>query len=286
MNRIYFGFNVNTLVSIERYLETCNGKVFLFTNKIPLGGHFSGVNIEGAVFDNGMTYFEFPKTSSANRSPYNPDARYGWTSVVDEIESYIKSFTDVYPACDMLSFIDNKLRSDYFLSDNLDLIRNMKLTLPELVDSCSDRHPSNKLKSNYWDDISYLSASKACHGHDFNNSFIQPFLDKLVDKDIQQSILARYHRLLWLPLFYPETICHFCNDNNNVELKKYSFYTAKNGIGSFVRGLIDKISNNVNLKIINEKITNVESHFVILEYWFSIEYFMIILFQDFLLLFV
>lgn len=257
MTIIYFGASLNSLVSIERQLKNQNINSVLFTNMAPLGAHFSGININGSRYENGMTYFEFPESANEHIKKYQADKRYGWLPFVKELRNYVESFVDIYETFELRSFVNDRLYSDYFISDNLDILKSIKVAPPKRMSLSNPIHPSNKTICDAWKDLLYTHAISYAHGAEFNFNLIDPYLTKMLDKSKIETLLARYHRLLWLPLFYPETISVAATNPNSNCLRPYKFYNTFGGVSEFVSRIVKKIRFSEKCQIIDEKITNV-----------------------------
>ncbi|MBE8967715.1 hypothetical protein IQ277_16080, partial [Nostocales cyanobacterium LEGE 12452] len=116
-------------------------------------------------------------------------------------------------------------------------------------------HAKNKLKSNLFFTNNFNAISLANHGTTFHNLFIESFCKKIIYKSTT-DFLGIYHRGVWLPLYYPETILSQFKIEPQI-LKYTEFYYPYQGYaGTFVNALLMKAQNNRRINIENTTITS------------------------------
>ena len=156
-------------------------------------------------------------------------------------------------APDPLLEVNHTLFNDFIFNNDLNEILN-------IFDIADLKNIENELKTrsiiNSSDDYlkltkeyNYLNLSQKVHTSVINEAIIVPLLNKICEKKFQ-NFLSKYHRLLWLPLFWDSSIKKALE--NKELFKKRSFYQIVNG--DIVEILLEKLinRNNVNLNYFDE----------------------------------
>jgi hypothetical protein len=184
--------------------------------------------------------------------PYNPEFRYDWTRFGRKLNLFLSEKTSLVQLRTPLSYINDRYFPDVLISDRLDSIANICTSNIPVRQFPSDQHPKNKNISTYWETFSYIEASKKFHGEDLSKLIEDAFLKKFCPPDQVDKVLARYHRMLWLPLYYPETIHYATHGIELNSLKEYKFYAPSSGcVSEFIRSLINQLKERSNVKIVS-----------------------------------
>ncbi len=159
--------------------------------------HLDPIVIDGLKFDKGMTLFEFDAFREPEKTRFQ------------KIGEYVKARCPMNEIPTPQMYWQGRYWPDLFIANQLDVLRgNMNAPDPawdlyyQSAEECPN-HPINKAKWN--DDTSLLGASQYVHGTWFHDSFIEPMCRKITGRS-SNEIAAKYHRSIWLPIFYPETL--------------------------------------------------------------------------------
>ena len=192
-------------------------KVILVTPSPQLGGHFAGLTLAGHTFDAGMVFLEFTSFNSqpdADISTYDPTRRNDVGRFFPLVERTLGRFGEWRNVSTPHMRVDGQLLPDLLIANNVNSLADlapatraqMREELEGIMALDSDTlHPSRKVTDCVFARHDLETVSLANHGRTFHRMFIEPFCRKLLARPTA-SLLALYHRLAWLPLFYPETL--------------------------------------------------------------------------------
>ena len=173
--------------------------------------------------------------------------------------SYLNDFFNNYyhlhlkEAPDPLLEVNHTLFNDFIFNNDLNEISNifdiadLKKIENELKTSTMINSSDDYLKLTK--EYNYLNLSQKVHTSVINEAIIVPLLNKICEKKFQ-NFLSKYHRLLWLPLFWDSSIKKALK--NKELFKKRTFFQIVNG--DIVEILLEKLikKNNVNLNYFDE----------------------------------
>lgn len=266
MNRInIIGNSLSALVAALTLSEETDSRITLYSDGRPLGGHFLGPTLEQTSFDNGMIYVEKGTDSaieSNNKSPYNPLVRYDWTRFGGELNKFLSKYLALNKVSTPICYLNSRYYPDPLIANRLDMMKDFTGTLPslELKGSIHPKFKNKESHFDYWENITYIDAVKYLHGSDFHNLVVAPFFNKLCPPESRDEILAKYHRMLWLPLYYPETINESFISPNELPLTEYDFFRpATNYVGELIIRLMENLKSSSNVEIINEPIKKIST---------------------------
>lgn len=222
----------------------------LLADKRPLGGHFAGIEIEGHHFDIGMVMLEMHESSggAADLRSYNPSLRNDWTRFGDIAGKWLGQQVELRrvptPAC----LFERRVVPDFLISNRLDALDGAHVQPPNTLPKSDPRHPSNKNVASAYDHLSYGEAAALNHGVALHARYIEPFVRKLTGGS-SADFLARYHRAVWVPLFYPETLERALR-GQPTGLTEYPFWTTSEGfVGQLVRTLREQLASFPSVRV-------------------------------------
>lgn len=253
-NSLILGTGLSSLVAALTLSDDSSNEVLIFMDGKSFGAHFMGQKIDGFSFDNGMIYLE-PASNVENSTkditrPYNPELRYDWTRFGRQLNKFLSENISLRQVDTPLSYIDGAYYPDLLIADRLDAVADIISSRGPSKTFPNSSHPKYKNIDTYWDDFLYVDAAKIFHGEDLSELIENSFFKKFCPPGQLNKILAKYHRMLWLPLFYPETIQSAMQRPKQESLKEYKFFAPSSGfVGEFVQNLVDKLKvrKNVNL---------------------------------------
>jgi len=209
------GSNISALVSAISCARQGMPVVMIGSRK-HFGGHFGGMVVENVRFDVGMLFFEFTSFKSKpgiSISTYQ-DGRLGDAGrFVSTIRDFVDSLGIKYNVAEMPKMIvEAQLLDDIFISNRLAALNELgtktrQAILEETTRAANrdERHPAQKADWPVNEAFNLEDISTHNHGHTFHQLFIEPMCQKLTGVSTR-DLAAKYHRLSWLPIYYPETL--------------------------------------------------------------------------------
>lgn len=240
----------NNLASLICASELANKgrKVTLLTDNKPLGGHFRGFHLNNRIFDFGMVLIEqatFLKNSKSD-AKLDYKVRNSWVGHGQRINNWFINHSDLIRTPTATCQINGQCFPDFMISNRMEAIHNFAGPNKKLI--LNSHHPKFKNSKGPYDQLSYGAASSLNHGQSIHDEIVEPFINKIFNIS-SHDFLARFHRVAWAPLYYPETILEAA-ENKAVGLPEYPFWTTEAGsIGHLVAGLEQEVcwSNTVDV---------------------------------------
>src|SRR5690348_8273511 len=152
-----------------------------------LSRHFNPIERGGAKWDAGMILYEFDALREPERTQFPKVRAY--------LESLGIEFNEVRPQ--MLWC--GRIVPDLYIANQLEAV-----PLGWYGDQVYF-HPTDRRKSEWPVGMMLNTVSTACHGGKFHDTFIEPMCVKVLGVPTS-SVIARYHRAAWLPIYWPETL--------------------------------------------------------------------------------
>lgn len=242
-------------------------KVFLCTNSGPPGGFLAGVRFDHKMFDLGLVTFELSnlnQNDQAELDSYQPEIRNDYARFLRYVYFFfdclgLKLFERQKPE---LLFKGNLL-PDFISGDRLSGLNLISPILKEAIaqdlhsivnTGTMTLHPRNKNFNPCYRKASLETVSLINHGTTFHYQFIEPFVQKTFSRHTAE-LVGLYHRVLWVPLFYPETLksavvgggCH---------IPESRFFGIKGGLASDVMNALMRVINTEpSIKVNSRKIS-------------------------------
>tara|TARA_Y100000389_G_C17470086_1_gene529585 strand:- start:1641 stop:3041 length:1401 start_codon:yes stop_codon:yes gene_type:complete len=243
------GNNIATLVAANELSKKNINFCIIHTSDF-WGGHFSCIKKFDSNFDIGMTLLEFtdfndssnPSIELFDKTKKGDIGRYS-----SFLKNYLEKFVELSEIETPKVLYKDLILDDFLISNNimevkkLDIFNNM---IAEISDSTPDElHPSKKNKSDIFLKQNFHEVSECNHGETFHKNIIDKYLTKVINKN-SSSIISRFHRQVWLPLYYPESL-RLLEDNIDVFAKKATLfhYPLKSRVGNITKILKKNISN-------------------------------------------
>ncbi|MEQ1690957.1 MAG: hypothetical protein ABMA00_06715 [Gemmatimonas sp.] len=191
--------------------------VTLITPTAKLGGHFAGLSVAGHLFDAGMVFLEFTAFNAsrdADLATYQPGRRNDAGRFVSIVEQTLSRFGNWRTVEAPQMRIGDQIYPDMLIANALTALAQLPTPLRaqmarELADARGNTraqfHPRHKTTDPEFAQYDLETVSVANHGYTFHHEFIEPFCRK-VTAGTSASLAALYHRMAWLPLYYPETL--------------------------------------------------------------------------------
>lgn len=192
-------------------------RVVLVTPSRRLGGHFGGVMVGDVLFDAGMVLLEFTSFNAeaqADLRTYEPRRRNDVGRFFPLVASTLGRFSAFDAVATPLMRVAGLTLPDMLIANRVESMRALpgeirnasRQELDDLVGKGrGPLHASGKAHSPTYDALDLATASRANHGPTLHEVLIEPFTRKVTGRS-SSEFLARFHRLPWVPLYWPETL--------------------------------------------------------------------------------
>lgn len=259
---VVVGNNIGALVSAIELAK--KHKIALINPSKNWGAHFGGINIDNENYDIGMKFFEFTTFHNSNNDllSYNPSIRNDSARFFGLVESYIKERID-YVEVDKIEVLAEKTyASDIIMANSLEILKSLPVDTINKIQreirtilkiKNNQLHASHKKNNEaLFLNANYFDVSLANHGRTFHELFIEPYCKKIFNLS-SRNIPALFHRIVWTPLFYPETLLQGIEGKD--EMIKTKFHYPKEGnFSKIINSFFNEIKTNQNTSIIYDKI--------------------------------
>ncbi|WP_462137813.1 NAD(P)-binding protein [Candidatus Mycalebacterium sp.] len=228
------GNSIAALVCGEQLLAAGKEVLVLSPNDF-IGGHFRGIDIDNFHYDIGMNFFEFTAYGdepSARIESYNPEIKNDSGRFVSHVKRYVDDCLGVKTVQTETPkmYFGGNWYEDFFISDRLESLSELPSALREKLakdikglETPEELHARNKNRSKAFMEADFEKISRANHGDVFHEEFIEPLCRKITGVGAK-DIMAYYHRLAWMPVFYPETLkSHFSEKPQPLAEVKFSY---------------------------------------------------------------
>ena len=260
----------------------------------PLGGYFSGVHALGRRVDGGMVLFEFSSFSEPAVAPrldsYDPMKRNDVGRFCGVIRRYVQGLHSTHAVGTPRMWVDGKLLPDMMLGNGISALHHLSNSAAihrELA--VIDRqvkhdtvlwHPANKTtwpldgsapadwastQGNVPFDCDSLS--RRIHGQTLHETLFVPFAHQVMNRDASH-LAALYHRLPWLPMYWPQTLLSTLSNHGRVPGMPATVfnYPSHGSIAAICQNLAQMVRNHPLITLVEDPIQQVRrtaDHFII-----------------------
>lgn len=257
---LIYGSGLSALALAER-LGSAGRRVVLVNPDKHWGGIFRGLNIDGELFDAGMTNFEFDLFGEASDDiqNYNPDLKRDVGRYVHFVRQYLSRFVQVAPLPTPRMQFGSHVLEDMIISNRFEVLTVLPAhirdsicnELTEIVSRPNPLHPRTK---NDPDSplvgATFEKVSLANHGPTFHGLFIEPMFRKILGIPTGE-IEGIFHRNGWAPLFYPESLLsQFTSSPQSLKPTIFS-YPRDIHFGAFIDRIMNEVRGMANVKVID-----------------------------------
>jgi len=231
------------------------------------GGHFTTITCKGIAFDAGMVLHEFTSYNAQggeNPRSYNAAVRNDAGRFCESVRDYIAGYQATHDIMVPRMYVDNGVRDDILIANALPSLRELsfagtiKAELAALVAlPNAPLHASRKHSSDAFKTTDYRSASLANHGATFHETLIEPFCQKLLNAPTS-DVVALYHRVAWLPLFYPATLLSYLQGVPQTLPPTVFSYPVGECVGDLANKLKSEIEQSGRITIISDRPTGMK----------------------------
>ncbi len=259
---VLIGNALSVMVAANKLAKE-GAEVVVINGRTNWGGHFSTATFNHVSYDAGMVLHEFTsynaQTQEEDLKTYNPMIRNDAGRFCKTIHQYINNYQETHEIDALKMYVEGKCYEDMLIANKLSTLKylpfanSIKEELLSLLNNptIGNLHASHKLTYDVFKTSTYQSASLANHGNTFHTKLIEPFCKKLLNVGTD-DVLALYHRVPWLPLFYPETLISYLQDIPQ-ELPPTIFsYPTGQCVGDLAHKLSTEIQIDPRICLINE----------------------------------
>lgn len=237
----------------------------------PLGGYFAGVRVAGEIWDAGMVVLEFTSFRTPANPPslasYDPLARNDVGRFTHAVRRYVEKHLPTRPISTLQMWVDGQLLPDLLLGNALQGLKGLRCheaVHQELRQICpsavqSPWHASNKDRWQAHGVPDYGTVSRLNHGHVLHESVIAPFAQKVLGS-YAGHLHALFHRIPWLPLYWPQTLMAALDGNSEVLPETIYSHPVGAPVALLCARLAAEMAAHPLITLINDRVRRVERH--------------------------
>lgn len=191
----------------------------------PWGGYFSGVNAGGRLWDAGMVLYEFTSFRDTGTPPdlatYEATRRNDIGRFCGVVRDHVGQFQRTQVVATPMMHLGGQWLPDLMLSNQLDALQALperqqlahelrQQGWPAAEPTTQRWHPRHKQQwptdgtDGHGRPVTFDEVSRQVHGQGLHDAVMVPFIRKVMNQN-DSGLAALYHRMTWLPLFWPET---------------------------------------------------------------------------------
>ena len=217
MNVGVYGNGLDSLIACYELLDKGHD-VQHFSGGARIAGHFAGRSDGHGIFDLGMVLLERDVRDTPQRplsefsNEFGVNARQYFAESYDYLE---KTFGALRPRKVKSRLENSDEIGDYFIADNLEIFKTLsveerrslqaRLTKIQNNQESDFIHPRMKNKETNSANDELLTQLEIQYGPELAERLFGSFINSLIGSKVT-NIPVRFHRKLWTPLYFPETI--------------------------------------------------------------------------------
>ena len=235
-----------------------------------LGGHFVGFLYKGKRIDLGMVLLE-PRFDQVDRDIIEYQGQFGQqvNQFNQAVFSWLRSRNISLNSIAVRSYFKNELIGDVVIADDLSFLDLLTLSEKRMIIEeitvriqKSKHHPRDKASSVYFQETSLRDAYLEIYGPLFSKYLLDSL--ELLAGPIGPEVVAKLHRLLWAPLYYPENILSYLQ-NQDSGIPVLDFYVPNNNsVSQMIENLIEEMKQSSSYSL--HPLPNVQYSSLVNEY--------------------
>jgi hypothetical protein len=237
----------------------------------PWGGYFAGVNAGGRRWDAGMVMYEFTSFTAPAEAPplasYDPLRRNDIGRFCATVQSWVARHQATRTIAMPQMWTGTRCLPDLLLANGLEALAQLpcadavraelRSTLAEVQGS--RWHASRKLdwagQGGAMPDFD--TVSRLNHGHVLHDAVFAPFARQVLGRDAGH-IAAVFHRIPWLPLYWPQTLLRWL-EGTPQQLPPTEFSHPRGAaVADLCAGLSARMADSAAIELRAEKIIGIE----------------------------
>ncbi len=215
-----------------------------------MGGHFAGILYQDKRIDLGMVLLE-PRFDLVETDIVEYQGQFG-----QEVNQFNQAVFRWLTSRDIslnpiavFSHFKNKLTGDAIIADDLAFLDLLQVAEKQaIIDEISTRiheskhHPRDKARSSYFRENCLRDVYYEIYGQLFSNYFLNN-LELLAGVNGPEAA-AHSHRLLWAPLYYPETVLNYLKTGDSGIPVLDFFVPDNNSVSQLIENLIHEMNQS------------------------------------------
>jgi len=262
-----YGSGLDSVIACYELLAQGH-QVAHFSGGAKIAGHFAGnINAHGIV-DLGMVLLENDARNTIQKPLTTFSNEFGVNAreYLAECYEFLEKNLGTLRPRKMKSRLESAIEiGDYFIADSLEVLNTLSHEEISLLDARLTKvlkneyddfiHPSLKSQRSDHTNEDLLSQLEIQYGSELTDKLFGSFIKSLLGSKIT-SLPVRFHRKLWIPLYYPETIKAVIKgfDNPLSELNFLEF--SEGSLASNIQKFVESISKNSRYSNNPEKFEN------------------------------
>lgn len=235
----------------------------------PWGGYFSGINLDGSLWDAGMVAFEFTSfrtpTAPASLATYDPMRRNDIGRFTQIVQDYVEKRLPTREIRPLQMWIGDRYIPDLLLGNEVEAVRQLPCFMAmyeELIKNVpQNMSPSWLAKhKDSWptrDIPNYDAISRINHGNVLHEAVFAPFGQKVMGQDADR-LHGLFHRIPWLPLYWQETLVSALKGENGI--LKPTIYSQPIGapVAQLCIDLTQEMMISPHITVRNDRVQSIE----------------------------
>lgn len=235
----------------------------------PWGGYFSGIKLDGSLWDAGMVAFEFTSfrtpTAPASLATYDPMRRNDIGRFTQIVQNFVEKRLPTREIGPLQMWIGDRYIPDLLLGNEVEAVRQLPCFVAiyeELIKTMPQNTSSlwlAKHKDNWpiRDIPNYDVISRINHGNVLHEAVFAPFGQKVMGQDASR-LHGLFHRIPWLPLYWQETLVSALKGENRI--LKPTIYSQPIGapIAQLCIDLTQEMIDSPHITVRNDKVQSIE----------------------------
>ncbi len=181
----------------------------------PWGGYFAGIEADGQRWDAGMVMYEFDSFRMPSVAPalasYAPLQRNDIGRFPAVVQAFVARHQDTRAIATPQMWADGRWLPDLLLANRLEALPRLRCATAVRAELGADlaqrvASPWHAQRKDRWQPgPHYDDASRLNHGAVLHAAVFAPFARQVLNRDASH-LQGLYHRIPWLPLYWPETL--------------------------------------------------------------------------------
>ena len=256
MNIGVYGNGLDSLIACYDLLADGHHIEHFISEGARISGHFAGNSDGHGTYDLGMVLLErdvretTQKPLSEFSNEFGVNARHYLAESYDFVE---KVFGALKPREVKSRLKNSEEIGDYFIADNLEVFKTLSDEEKELLEIRLKKimisqesdfiHPRRKNQKNNALNDELFAQLQIQYGPELADRLFGSFINTLIGSRVTK-VPTRFHRKLWIPLYFPETIAAAITDISSPLTELLFFEFADGSLASKIEKLTKYVCNN------------------------------------------
>ncbi|HEU4457625.1 MAG TPA: hypothetical protein VFR90_00705 [Methylibium sp.] len=234
----------------------------------PWGGYFAGVQADGRRWDLGTVLLEFTSFRAPAQPPaiesYDAGLRNDIGRFTAAVRGWLEERAPMRDVQPITMWTGRHRLPDLLLGNRLDALTALPCAdaaRAELRATLAERSASRwhaRRKDGWGDDgPGYDAVSRINHGSVLHDAVFAPFA-KQVMNTAASGIVARFHRMPWLPLYWPETLLAALEGRPCGLAPTVYSHAVRASTGELCAALVERLRGDARVTLIDDRVTALE----------------------------